>query len=524
MRRDAGYEKLVTEVSLTAIVALARAGATDEALRLLDAGGYASEPSAAAIRGRLMKDLAGRAAGDERRILYRQAASAYRRSAEFASATYPLINAASLSLLAGEPDEARALAQDVLERIEAEPDEPETPYWRAATRAEALLLLDRHDAARAAFAEAVAVAPLAWEDHASTLRQFRLVLEAQGEDAGWLDAHRPPRSLHFGGHMSFDARVSRRAHLDETIRAALDEERVGFGYGALAAGADILIAEALLERGAELHAVLPGGPEAFAAVSVDPFGKGWRKRFDALLELAATVRPVRPVGMRPGREMIALADQIAMGAAAMNARRLESEALQLLVVDAEGASGDAAGSDRAEAGWRRRIVAAPREAVAPAAAELPDSHHRRMAVLTVPADAPERLDPLASLLADRRAVVLGPYHNGRDVVVGYADAAEAARVAISLARGAAAGVGGHFGICAPLRDPFSNELRLGDESAALAAAAAASAPPETVCVTADFAAALAASGERGVHAELVGELEARGGGDPVELFALKPRL
>ncbi|HEX2764894.1 MAG TPA: TRAFs-binding domain-containing protein, partial [Allosphingosinicella sp.] len=228
------------------ILALARAGATDEAWRLLGPVESGNDPTAAALRGRLLKDRARVASGERRASRYREAAAAYRRSAELAPATYPLINAASLSLLAGDGAEADTLAQEVLDRIEANPDEPETPYWRAATRAEALLLLGRHDEARAAFAEAIDLAPEAWEDHASTLRQFALILEAQAADAAWLELHRPPRSLHFGGHMAFDARVSRRGHLDEKIAAVLREEKVGFGYGALAAGADIIVAEALL--------------------------------------------------------------------------------------------------------------------------------------------------------------------------------------------------------------------------------------------------------------------------------------
>lgn len=512
--------------ALPMIVALARAGATERAwelLRAFEEDGAADDPAVLTVRARLLKDQAMGAAEAERRRLYRDSAAAYRRASELRPGTYPLINAASLSLLGGDAVEAGRLARQVLERIDAEPDEPETPYWRGATRAEALLLLGRHDEARSALAEAVALAPRAWEDHAATLRQFRLILETQGQGAGWLDAHRPPRSLHFGGHMSFDARVSRRAHLDEAIAAAMAEERVGFGFGALAAGADILVAEALLERGAELHAVLPGGPEAFAAVSVDPFGKGWRKRFDALLDLAATVRTVRPVGTAPSREMIALADEIAMGAAAMNARRLESEALQLLVVDAEhrGAAGTAA-KRWAKAGWRQRFVPAPREASAPAA-DLPAAGHRRLALLTVPVEAEQALDAVAAVLASA-APAIAAYHTGAEAVAAYPDVAEAAEIARSLADAAGVGVGGHFGIAEPLRDPFSGGLRIGGDPAALAAAAAASAPPGAICVTADFAAALAAARGKGIRMEPVGELEERGGGAPVELFALKPSL
>src|SRR5829696_8669981 len=232
---------------LSLIIAYARAGASQFAWERFVAAGYdrmTDDPAALGVRGRLLKDRALAGEGAERRRLFGEAAAAYRGAAALSGATYPLINAASLSLLSGEDGQARALARQVLDRIDADPGEPETPYYRAATRAEALLLLDRDGEARAAFDEAVALAPRAWEDHASTLRQFALILAAQGRDSAWLDTHRPPRSLHFGGHMSFDAKVVRREHLDEKIAAVLEEEKVGFAYGALAAGADIIIAEA----------------------------------------------------------------------------------------------------------------------------------------------------------------------------------------------------------------------------------------------------------------------------------------
>jgi hypothetical protein len=78
--------------------------------------------------------------------------------------------------------------------------------------------------------------------------------------------------------------------------------------------------------------VLPGGAESFAALSVDPFGAEWRLRFDAVLAQAAEVRTVRPLGAAPDEAMIELADEVAMGAAVMNARRLESRPVQLVVV------------------------------------------------------------------------------------------------------------------------------------------------------------------------------------------------
>jgi len=465
------------------------------------------------LRGRLLKERAYETKGEERESIFRDAATAYAAAAAASRATYPLINAASLSLLGGDLAQARAYAREVLSSLVTHPDEPETPYWRAATRAEALLLLAREAEARAAFAEAVALAPQAWEDHASTLRQFALILAEQGRDASWLDAHRPPRSLHFTGHMSFDARVARRAHLDESIAAILDAEKVHFGYGALAAGADIIVAEALVARGAELHAVLPGGPEAFAAVSVDPFGKGWRRRYEALLAAAATIHTVRPEATPPDAEMVALGDEVAMGAAAINARRLESEAIRLVV--APEASPAAGGP------WRERRLAAPRETSA--ARPLTPAPHARHALLALAlpagADLEARLAAAAARIAAGPAPCLGPWFTGREILLAYAAPDEAARAALALAAEEQA-VGGHYGIADPIADPFAGTPRIAGDAAALAAGAAASAPPGAVCVTADFAAALAARGEPDLRTELVGELSAGPGEAPVELHAI----
>jgi len=502
-----------TSESLPKVLALTRAGANAQARRILDSLPASTQAAELLLKGRLLKDSALALSGSQRRAALREAVRWYRAAAA-SDGTYPLINAASLSLLAGEPGQAAAYAREVLASLEANPDEPETPYWLAATRAEALLLLDREAEARAALAEAVALAPRAWEDHASTLRQFALILAEQGRDAAWLDAHRPPRSLHFAGHMSFDARVARRAHLEDRIAAILDEEKVHFGYGALAAGADIIVAEALVARGAELHAVLPGGPEAFAAVSVDPFGRGWRRRYDALLARAETVRTVRPAAAPPDAEMVALGDEVAMGAAALNARRLESEAVRLLVAPEERPS-PAAGP------WRERRLAAPREtAPAPPLMPAPHARHALLAVAVAPgAEVEARLAAAAASIAAGPPPRLGPWFTGREILLAYAAPAEAARAALALAAREEA-VGGHYGIADPIADPFAAAPRIVGDPAALAAGAAASAPAGVVCVTADFAAALAAAGETGLRTELVGELAAAPGEEPVELYAI----
>jgi tetratricopeptide (TPR) repeat protein len=520
--------------TLLSILAHARAGALDHAWRLLEARGLSvdvSDPVALCIKGRLLKDRAARKDGAERDRLCRQAAEAYEQAAALKPASYPLINAATLYFLAGDRGRAETLARQTLALVERRPDEPETPYYRAATRAEALLLLDRQAEARAGFAEAVQLAPRAWEDHASTLRQLTLIHSAQGGDPTWLDAYRPPRSLHFGGHMSFDPKVVRREHLDEKIAAVLEDEKVGFGYGALAAGADIIIAEALLERGAEVHAVLPGGVDAFATVSVEPFGEAWRRRFEAVLGAAETVRPVRPLGIPPDAAMIGLADEVAMGAALMNGRRFESSAVQLLVLDStetmpNGASGRS--SEIWVAGrWRQRVLTAPRE-TRPDPSPSSATPVETLAVLAVGlaegAPLEEALADLRQRLASLPQSAISPYFLEERLILawnGVGQAAEAAARLLADRRVPHLRIGGQYGRAATFRDPFSNTLRLDPAATAAAAGALASAPPGTAVVTDDFAAALAAAGPHRPASEYIGELDAPDGGPPVGLYALK---
>jgi hypothetical protein len=514
---------------LLSIIAHARAGALDHAWGMYGAlgPGLEADPAALAVKGRLLKDLALRASGAERQRLYCDAADAYLKAAEAGAATYPLINAATLSLLCGEHAQSEKLARDTLDRIDRHPDEPETPYYRAATRAEALLLLDREGDAQNALAEAIALAPMAWEDHASTLRQFAIILAAQGRDAGWLDPHRPPRSLHFGGHMAFRADSGPTALAGE-IATVLEAERIGFGYGALAAGADIIVAEALIERGAALHVILPGGVNGFAAVSVDPFGSEWRRRFDAALAHAETVRAVEPHAL-PDETMIALADEIAMGSSLINARLLASEGVQLLVLP-EPDEGEESASARSRDAWsqlgrRQHVIRAPREPVdLPSDVPVPATR-RRIAALSVRAAFSSEdkawLTVIKAALERCPAPDMPAAFTGQDIELGYDDIVQAARAATILA-GEALRVGGHYGIADQVEDPFAGTLRLVGRAIGLAGAAAASAPTGTVCITEDFAAALAAAAPDSFRAECVGELGAADGETPIGLFALKP--
>jgi hypothetical protein len=321
-------------LSLPAIITAARAGALTHAWSLFRAAGYDTQdddPAALAVKGRLLKDQALRATGQDRQLLLASSIAAYAAADRLSPQPYTQINVATLRLLAGDADAARVDARALLATLDAGTQFQETPYYLSATRAEALLLCGDVKGAEDALATAIAHDPDGWADHASTLRQFGLILSSQGRADGWLDGYRPPRSLHYAGHLG--VAEPGEAALRTGVRALLHDEHIGFGFGALAAGADIVIAEALLECGAELHLVLPVAREPFVAQSVAPYGANWLGRFDACYAAAQSTRSATSLAGPYEPLATAFAADLAMGTAILNARSLESRAAQLLVID-----------------------------------------------------------------------------------------------------------------------------------------------------------------------------------------------
>lgn len=320
--------------ALKMILALARAGATSRAWDQFVAAGFDRDETdfqALTLKGRLLKDRARQASANTRPTLFARAGDAYERAAMFGTASYPLVNAAAMALQAGNRVKAGELAGKVLHLIETGTEPGETPYWGEATRAEAMLLLGRFDNARESLAKAVQLAPQAWEDHAATLRQFALILSEFGEDDRWLDQFRPPSAMHFNGILGIAAD-------DEAARDAIDMAvkaiAPGFAYGALAAGADILAAEAAVSIGAELHIVLPSQPDDFRQSSVEPLGANWSQRFDALLDTADSIT-ICASDNTTSAAGVTLAELHAMGLAVEKAAQLQAKAVALRIEPAD---------------------------------------------------------------------------------------------------------------------------------------------------------------------------------------------
>ena len=192
----------------------------------------------------------------------------------------------------------------------------------------------------------------------TTRRQLRLVCEATGVDAAVLAPLAGPAVAHFCGHRvgapGAEARFPAEAEapVAAAIAAELDREPVGYAYGALAAGADILWAEALLEHGAELHVVLPFALEEFVRASVAPAGPALGRALPQVPRRGDDHR-VRD-RRRPRRDdvLFRYGSELAMGLALLRARFLDAEVRQLAVWDGGGAHG-AAGTAIDVATWRR---------------------------------------------------------------------------------------------------------------------------------------------------------------------------
>lgn len=404
---------------LNGITRLARAGALEQALILFRAQGLDArldDPEVLTVHGRLLKDRAARVRGEAREALLSEAIAAYERASHMARATYPLINAATLALLAGRRERSRQLAVETLELIDGGDCAPETPYWLDATRAEALLLLERREEADAILAQAIRGQAEAWEDHASTLRQFAMISNEMGWDAAWLDHYRPPPSLHFEGIMGI-------AGDDEKARGAIAASLQDIGpanvVGALAAGADILVAEEALRLGGHLHAVLPCPAELFIESSVVPYGAAWEARFQRLMEEAASVLILddwQPLS----QASVSIARQAAMGLAIREARRLQSSAIAIRV-EAVGEDGQCEGeADWSLHGREVRHVAVERSNIS--RATLPATA-RATALLTLPLELAVALPGESMRLAE---------HDGY-VVYGNVSLTDTARLAQVLA-------------------------------------------------------------------------------------------
>ncbi len=345
------------------ILALARMGDTDRAMARFAEYGLegSSNVDERTIGARILKDRAfNKPAGPARQEAMERAFEAYHDVYEATKDSFPGINAATLALLAGREAESRALAEALL----ADPDvAAPADYWKAATRAEALLLLGRTEEVTELLGSDAIRSSTDLGGRSSTLRQLGMIAAHLGmsphERATLVAPLRPPRVLHYCGHM-FGADPADEARVRAAVDAVLDEEEVGIAYGALACGSDIVAAEALLRRGVELNVVMPFEEQDFLEQSVRPGGPGWEDRYRACLRAAKRVIHASPMAYFGNPDQYGYASRMAMGLACLRAEHLAAEAIQLAIWDGVAPGGPAGtGADVLawqEAGGRTRTV------------------------------------------------------------------------------------------------------------------------------------------------------------------------
>ena len=540
-----------------AVLALARAGATGQAAERIERYGLGDreEEDIAALRARVAKDVALAAEGPARRREAAHAADLYGRIFARTGGYYPAINAATLSLVAGDGDAARALARDVLVRLEGEPPS----YYSQATAGEAHLLLGDVTAARAALGRAAELHGGDYGALATTRRQLRTVCRLTGVDEQVLDVLAGPGVVHFCGHRIAAAGADGRfpataeAAVAASIAAEIARHPAGYAYGSLASGGDILWAEALLAAGCELHVVLPFALEEFVQASVASSGGTWPARFRQCLDAATAVSYATDDAFLGDDVLFRYGAELAMGLALLHARYLDADVRQLAVWDGGPAHG-AAGTAVDVAAWRRlarpATIVAPDGAVTvdplpldqPLAAPAPrsdgsTSHRGRVVRAMLFGDikgfsklTDEQLPRFAERVLGAFAAVLERHNEsvesqntwGDAVYVVLGGAAQAAACALDLQDAMSAidlgaeglpdhlalRLGGHVGPVFHTWDPVLSAPAFMGSHVSRTARIEPVTPPGTVYVTEPFAAALVLGGDREFACDYVGHMPA----------------
>ncbi len=356
------------EIRWLAVLALARSGATTQARRRFEQYGLGSVDPATVpprlaqdiggLAARLDKDMAFTTTGEDRKRWAHRSAERYQSAFDRMGYYYLAVNAATMWLVADETDHAATTAQAALDALDDwDSLGSQDRYWHAVTEAEAALVLGDTKRAADAIERAGAVSEGHHAQRATTRHQLDIVCELLDIDPDISIPIANPTVVHFCGHRILPEGSTGRfspeeePHVAKELAETFERLEVGVGFGSLAAGADILAAEALLNRGAQLHVVLPFARDEFIRTSVAPAGPEWVQRFERCLAEAEQVVTAVSGEYLDDPILFDFCSQIAMGNTLMRARFLETEAHQVAVWDGM-PTGGAAGTAVDIAHWR----------------------------------------------------------------------------------------------------------------------------------------------------------------------------
>lgn len=341
-----------------AALALARSGnvskTTELADKLLDSPQLddSLKSDALSLKGRLHKDLYQRSGNvaDAAR-----SASFYQQAFEVKHDWFPCINAATMSLIAGQAEPAARLAASVIELASVDLKKPggDQDYWLLATLGEAHMICGDMSEARRFYGAAVKIA-LENQDEgsvASMRRQVQLMARRLPEAETLLDIFGLGNIVIFAGHLldhperivrdDYQPRFPPAPELIDAVRAAIREKlevlHARVGYSGVACGADLLFCDELLKRGGALHVILPFDKHDFYRTSVD-FGMSdemaeWRARCDRVLDQATEVHYATQDRYLNDAVLFAYGNSFAQGLALIRAERVGLTPAALCVFD-----------------------------------------------------------------------------------------------------------------------------------------------------------------------------------------------
>lgn len=340
-------------------LALARGGNTSKTAELVDQ--LLRRPGlelwlkveAISLLGRIEKDRYERSNNPKRKLRFAtKSAALYEKAHRLTGDSFPGINAATMSLLARRKTNAHRLAARVINQAQAERRKRgrANDYWLFATLGEANLILGHMVDAANWYRKAVRGAARRIGDIVAMRRNVQLLattLEAGDEIRSLFEIG---RVIVFSGHMiDHPDRVGKdglpprfppdsvlERKVSRAIKAKLEELNAFVGFSSAACGSDILFAEQMLKRGAELHIVLPFDTADFCRTSVDYGLKGfssWRKRFDAVLNRATAVHHATTEPFLDDDILFEFVNTVTQGLAITRAARLGIEPYALAVLD-----------------------------------------------------------------------------------------------------------------------------------------------------------------------------------------------
>lgn len=300
------------------------------------------------LAGRVAKDRWEKSPeGPDKQAFLVQSALFYCQAYELSGGDYfPGINAATMSILAGQETEGRRIAARVYHACRTLwSTNGGDDYWLAATLGESCLLREDLQEAALWYSKATRLAGKHIGDIAIMRRQARLLVNALALDDTVLESLEVGSVAVFSGHMlDMPGREVPRfpSQLEGVVQQAIAEvlERfdVRFGYAAAACGSDILFLESLLERNAEAHIILPFRQDDFIDTSVAFAGPEWIERFHRVIDAATSVRCAVDEAYLEDDILFTYHNLINTGTALLHAQRLGTKTLGLAVFDSHSVS------------------------------------------------------------------------------------------------------------------------------------------------------------------------------------------